>query len=83
MVRRRVSLKTLLTEAGHQNRRATLIKFHSDGYRTLTVQELSKDRRYRFPNFKEAVVMLTGIFRRPFRRIRVETILGLVSAEGR
>ena len=80
-----VSLKTLLTEAGGIKPEATLIKFSSsDGYtRTLTVQELLKDRRYRFPNFKEGGGDADGhIPGDPSGAFEVETILGLVSAEG-
>jgi DMSO/TMAO reductase YedYZ molybdopterin-dependent catalytic subunit len=64
---------------------ATLIKFTaSDGYyMTLTVQELLKDSRYRFPNFKgdggDGDGHLPGD---SSGKVEVETILGLVSAEG-
>ncbi|MCR4420654.1 MAG: S-layer homology domain-containing protein [Clostridia bacterium] len=62
-----------------------MIRFYaSDGYyMTLTVQELLRDRRYRFPNFKSGGGDGDGhIPGDPSGAVEVETIIGLVSAEG-
>ncbi|MGI6307768.1 MAG: hemoblobin-interacting domain-containing protein [Dethiobacteria bacterium] len=64
---------------------ATLIKFFaSDGYyMTLTVQELLKDSRYRFPNFKEGGGDGDGHLPGSSKgAVKVETLLGLRTAEG-
>ncbi len=63
---------------------ATMIKFTAgDGYyMTLTVQELLKDSRYRFPNFKSGEDGDGHLPGSTKGAVEVETILGLVSAEG-
>jgi uncharacterized protein YjdB len=63
---------------------ATLIRFSaSDGYyMTLTVQELLRDRRYRFPNFKTDDDGDGHIPGSTKGAVEVGTILGLTTAEG-
>ncbi|WP_031514689.1 FN3 associated domain-containing protein [Desulfofalx alkaliphila] len=77
-----VKVRDLLTEAGLKGN-AQQIRFRSsDGYyTTLTVQELLRDRRYRFPNF------MSGGNEGHIRgsssgAVEVEPIVALVSAEG-
>ncbi|KAF1085782.1 hypothetical protein SPSYN_00511 [Sporotomaculum syntrophicum] len=79
-----VSLRELLNEAGIKGS-AKLIKFFSsDGYyMTLTVQELLRDSRYRFPNFKSGGGDGDGhIPGSSSGAVEVEPIIALVSAEG-
>ncbi len=78
-----VKLSDLLTQAGMKGN-AKLIKFSAgDGYAmTLTVQEILTDKRYRFPNFKTGGDGDGHIPGDPSGKVEVETILGLVSAEG-
>jgi hypothetical protein len=79
-----VRLRDLLNSAGMKGN-AQQIKFRSrDGYyTTLTVQELLRDTRYRFPNFKSGGGDGDGhIPGSPDGAIVVEPIIALVSAEG-
>ena len=79
-----VNLKDLLNSAGMKGN-AQQIRFYSrDGYyMTLTVQELLRDERYRFPNFKSGSGDADGhIPGSPSGAKQVEAILALVSAEG-
>ncbi|OPX86476.1 MAG: Endo-1,4-beta-xylanase A precursor [Pelotomaculum sp. PtaB.Bin104] len=78
-----VKLRDLLNEAGMKSS-AKLIKFSaSDGFkRTLTVQELFKDKRYYFPGLKDNDENLGQVPGSSAGRQQVEAILGLESAEG-
>ncbi|TEB08076.1 Endoglucanase precursor [Pelotomaculum schinkii] len=78
-----VKLRTLLNEAGMKSS-ASLIKFTaSDGVtRTLTVQELLKDRRYYFPGLKDNDENGGQVPGSSAGRQEVEPILALESAEG-
>ncbi len=79
-----VSLRELLNDAGIK-RSAQQIRFRSsDGYyMTLTVQELLRDSRYRFPNFKSGGGDGDGhIPGSSAGSVEVESILALISAEG-
>jgi len=78
-----VKLSDLLAQAGMKGN-AKLIKFSAgDGYTmTLTVQEILTDKRYCFPNFKTGGDGDGHIPGDPSGKVKVETILGLVSAEG-
>ena len=78
-----VKLRTLLNEVGMKSS-ASLIKFTaSDGVtRTLTVQELLKDRRYYFPGLKDNDENGGQVPGSSAGRQEVEPILALESAEG-
>lgn len=79
-----VKLEELLNAAGIKGN-AQQIRFYSqDGYyMTLTVQELLRDQRYRFPNFKSGSGDADGhIPGSSSGATPVESILALVSAEG-
>ncbi|MGI6514987.1 MAG: molybdopterin-dependent oxidoreductase [Syntrophomonadales bacterium] len=78
-----VRLSELLERAGMTDE-ATLIRFSSiDGYAvTLTVDELFKDKRYRFPNFKNGADGDGHIPGDPSGRVEVEPIVALISVEG-
>jgi hypothetical protein len=80
-----VELNDLLNQAGGIQPGATLIKFTSkDGYyMTFTVQELLRDKRYRFPNFKTGGGDGDGhIPGSAAGAVEVKPILALISAEG-
>ncbi len=79
-----VKLSDLLARAGMTDE-ARLLKFTAvDGYTvTLTVKELLKDKRYRFPNFKSGGGDGDGHTPGdPSGQVEVVTIIGLVSVEG-
>ncbi len=78
-----VQLKDLLNSAGLKGS-AKQVKFISrDGYTaTLTVQELLRDKRYFFPQFKANDPNLGHVPGSPAGAEEVEPILALVSAEG-
>ncbi len=78
-----VKLSELLDQAGMTDD-AKLIRFSSaDGYAvTLTVEELFKDKRYRFPNFKNGADGDGHLPGDPSGRVEVEPIVGLITVEG-
>jgi hypothetical protein len=78
-----VKLNDLLNEAGVKN--AGLIKFTAtDGFTmTFTGKQLLRDTRYRFPNFKDGESDADGhLIGSTAGQTPVDTIIGLVSAEG-
>jgi len=78
-----VKLCDLLAGAGMTGE-AKLIRFSSqDGYTvTLTVKELLRDKRYRFPRFKAGADGDGHVPGDPAGKVEVEPIVGLVSVEG-
>ncbi len=78
-----VSLRELLDMAGMKGSARQINFIAKDGYsQTLTVQELLKDKRYRFPNFKSGSGADGHIPGSSSGAVEVEPILALVSAEG-
>ncbi len=79
-----VSLRELLDSAGIKASARQIRFCSSDGYYiSLTVQELLRDERYRFPNFKSGGGDADGhIPGSSSGAVEVEPILALVSAEG-
>lgn len=78
-----VKLKDLLDEAGIKNSAEQIRFTASDGFTTtLTVQELLKDERYYFPNFKDNDTNLGHIPGSAAGAKEVEPILALESADG-
>ncbi|WP_031514682.1 stalk domain-containing protein [Desulfofalx alkaliphila] len=78
-----VKLSNLLDKAGLKED-AKLVRFtSSDGYTmTLTVDELLKDRRYCFPNFRNSNDFDGHIPGSSAGAVEVDAIIGLISVEG-